>query len=197
MKESSVSLIDSFFQFGNPVEEKFYSIGSFRDEFDIKAGTKEYFHLVLYQDSNSDQYERRVYSIMDVIGQLGGFFEVLIIFGGFLVNSFSVRIFYYSLFNKLYHISDKNKKESPKISRKETWIFPKSSIELKKKGHESSQSIDKINALQNDKKQIDKENEMKEYIREIEDRLSSTQRYDYSIKDYLKTSIPFVQSKSK
>ena len=207
LRKSSISLIDSFFQYGQSQNQDFYSIGQFRDEFQVYDSNSDYLQINILQDSTSDFYERRVYAFMDIIGQLGGFFEVLGIIGGFLVSRFSTRIFYYSLFNKLYHITIKdNSKEDEPIS-KNSKISPKVSNKFKRKNKKEANSIDKIfkvNQVSNDLKHelenshtklcLEKE---KEYLNNIEESLSSQRRYSHSWKDYFKTSIPFIKNNSK
>ena len=40
-------------------------------------------------DSQRDEYHRTVYSILDMTGQVGGVFEILTLFFGFIVSGYN------------------------------------------------------------------------------------------------------------
>ena len=56
------------------------------------------------KDSSSKSYERSVFGVLDVAGNIGGVFEILSIIGGLIVGIFSGKIFIYSMLAKLYYI---------------------------------------------------------------------------------------------
>ena len=58
------------------------------------------------QDPAQEEYERRVYSIFDLTGQLGGVYEILLITGGFLTSSFWSKIYLCSVFSCLYYTEE-------------------------------------------------------------------------------------------
>ena len=49
-------------------------------------------------------FERQVYSILDLLGEIGGIYEVLSLLGFAVVNAFTCTAFYYSILPKLYHV---------------------------------------------------------------------------------------------
>mmetsp|Transcript_8547 Transcript_8547/g.7571 ORF Transcript_8547/g.7571 Transcript_8547/m.7571 type:complete len:159 (+) Transcript_8547:598-1074(+) len=115
--------MDNLFQYGQSEQKEFYSIQNYKNDFTMR-GDDVVFSMQILQDSTSDSYERKVYSIMDLSGQLGGFFEIIAIIGGLLVNKFSNRMYYYTVFNKLYHKRDDIKTDSKK-KQEANLIFPK------------------------------------------------------------------------
>lgn len=61
------------------------------------------------KDQATDSYERSVFGVLDLTGNLGGLFEVLSILGSFVVGFFADRIFLYTFLSKLYHIDNAEK----------------------------------------------------------------------------------------
>jgi len=74
------------------------------------------------KDTYSKSYERQVFGVLGVTGNIGGVFEVLQIAGGILVSFFSGNIFLYSLLNKLYQVEEKSQENESK-SCKILWKF--------------------------------------------------------------------------
>ena len=89
IKKSKVRLIDSFFQFGQSEEREFYSIGGTKSDFSLTdSSSNELLQFTFMQDPAQEEYERRVFSIFDLTGKLGGVYGILLIAGGFLTSSF-------------------------------------------------------------------------------------------------------------
>ena len=67
-----------------------------------------YLQVFITLDPQSDLYQRTVYSFLDMLGFIGGIFELLKTFGYLTVSYFIKRNYYSSILSKLYHIeSDK------------------------------------------------------------------------------------------
>jgi hypothetical protein len=54
-------------------------------------------------DSAVDTYNRQVYSIMGLLGDVGGIQEILIFLGAYIAALFSEKLMYAELFKKIYH----------------------------------------------------------------------------------------------
>lgn len=54
------------------------------------------------------EYTRQVYTMGDMFSQIGGIFEVLLLFGGFIVGMFSIKLYMASLLSKLYQVEKVN-----------------------------------------------------------------------------------------
>ena len=76
--------------------------------FDIEKN-KEMFNIIIKTESSDMIFERRVYSLGDLIGQLGGFYSALFFFGKLLMVSIQSNIYFSSILGKLYF---ENKKDS-------------------------------------------------------------------------------------
>ena len=56
------------------------------------------------------EYSRRIYSVLDLFGDLGGFAEAMVILGSVFVTSIASRMFLASLIRDIYHVRvDTNK----------------------------------------------------------------------------------------
>jgi hypothetical protein len=55
-------------------------------------------------DPQIDQYEREVFTILDLIGNIGGLLEVCQLGGVFIIGVFSEKLFYFSVINRLHHL---------------------------------------------------------------------------------------------
>ncbi|CAI2386294.1 unnamed protein product [Moneuplotes crassus] len=153
----------------------------------------------IFQDPIVDSYERRVYSFLDFTGQLGGFFEILVISGGLLVNYFSTKLYNYSLFNQLY-CADNN---YCSLHKSEIQIQPKPSKPVHKnfqreqnevvKSQESSVS----NGSNNQNDPLDKSDTKTKLIDQIRAKLLATRTFSFSFRDYLKSCLPFVKNRPK
>lgn len=113
IRKSEVSLIDSILPLAQEDEAEYYSISDTQIDVDTPTNPLDEFFIKVefLQDPIHDSYERRVYSFLDFSGQLGGFFEILAIVGGFFVNCFVSKFYNYSLFNKLYCVTAQNSDE--------------------------------------------------------------------------------------
>jgi len=129
LRKSTATLLDSLFQFGWSEEKVFYSYFDVTNSFTQTEATDiELLRLWVMQDTSEDLYERRVYSIMDLIGQLGGFFEMFLIIGGFFINSFREKAYLYSVFNKLYIMKNDESDRRTKVKVNGSNISPNMSV---------------------------------------------------------------------
>ena len=85
---------------------KFYYI-SFLWLLITKFYSENYWFIIdfrFYKDSVSTSYERQVFALLDVFGNIGGVNEILEISGGLIVGIFSGKIFLFSLISSLYQV---------------------------------------------------------------------------------------------
>ena len=89
IRKTDVALYDNILNPDSGEEYSYYSVENFRDDFELIGSTEpNLLTVTLLQDSVTESFERRVYSIMDLFGQLGGIYGILTVIGGYLVNSF-------------------------------------------------------------------------------------------------------------
>lgn len=62
-------------------------------------------------DKYTDMYQRRIYSLGEVLGQAGGFYGSLLTFGSVIVFIFTERLFVTSVLRKIYQIDTWQEKE--------------------------------------------------------------------------------------
>jgi len=66
------------------------------------VGTDENIALYIRFDSNYDIYERKIYSILDLLGDIGGLAESIYIIGSILVSFVAHRFFISSILKNIY-----------------------------------------------------------------------------------------------
>ena len=68
-------------------------------------------------DSQYDIYERRIYSFGELLGQIGGLFQIFLMIGVSIVSIFSERLFVSSILRKIYQI-DQTREDDIKSNKK-------------------------------------------------------------------------------
>ena len=83
-----------------------------------------YLQVYINLDPQLDLYQRTVYSFLDMLGFIGGIFELLKIFGYLTVSYFIKRNYYSSILSKLYHVeSDKIVDDKENKTKNEDILF--------------------------------------------------------------------------
>ena len=82
----------------------FYNIERKRISYSTIDFNNAYLQVYINLDPQVDQYQRTVYSFLDMLGFIGGIFELLKTFGYLLVCYFIKRAYYSSIISKLYHV---------------------------------------------------------------------------------------------
>ena len=85
-------------------EVSFYNIERKRISYSNIDFNNAYLQVYINLDPQVDQYQRTVYSFLDMLGFIGGIFELLKTFGYLLVCYFIKRAYYSSIISKLYHV---------------------------------------------------------------------------------------------
>ncbi|CAI2361053.1 unnamed protein product [Moneuplotes crassus] len=195
IRRSIVSLSDSIFPFGQDNEKSFYSMG--QSSFDWKYpdnSTDPSLLVIEFQiDPIVDSFERRVYTFLDLSGQLGGFFEILLLIGGILVNYFANKLYEYYMFQNLYstEASTINKKFDNKVSPKK---------ESESEGSNKDSTFKVNNESRSEHQELSdelKENNQKELslIEKIKLKIFKKKR-NLKPKDLTKSCLPFIKNNS-
>ena len=71
-----------------------------------------YLQIYITLDPQIDEYQRTVYSFLDMFGFIGGIFELLSMAGYIVVNFFIKKSYYSSIISKIYHIESEQNRES-------------------------------------------------------------------------------------
>ena len=85
-----------------PKEYQFVSIGNILSETKYQTDEKEYFMFTFELDQVYYNIERRAYTFIDVLGQVGGFMSILIPLGSIMVGLISNRIYWMTLISTFY-----------------------------------------------------------------------------------------------
>ena len=57
---------------------------------------------------NNISYERGVFTLLEVIGNIGGLMGIFTVGGGLLIRMFSGKVFLYSILSKIYQVEEPN-----------------------------------------------------------------------------------------
>ena len=85
-----------------PNEYEFMSIGSVTTNTYLQGDSSDYLIFVFELDQEYLYIERRAYTFIDVLGQVGGFMGILIPLGSVLVKIISNNIYWMTLINTFY-----------------------------------------------------------------------------------------------
>ncbi|CAI2359077.1 unnamed protein product [Moneuplotes crassus] len=128
VRKNDASFEDNYVQLGFPEEKEFYQVVDSSDRFEAESSSGDLLSIYFRFDKTSDIYERKIYSLGELIGQAGGFYTVLALFGSILLFIFSERLFVSSILSRIYQIDrwqeherlDKNlrSKNQKEISKK-------------------------------------------------------------------------------
>ena len=194
-----MELSDGYLQVGlnDRKQEVFYSVErsniDFQDYMDLSGHVLE---VVIHVDAEEGSYERRVYSLLDMTGQLGGLYEIFEVLGGILVGFFSERLLMLSLMSRLYQIEKPLNDDGKKYKdRRSPMAFESSSKHIENCDFDPKSAVTKKNVGKLNKV-IDKPQSvqtMKEegfanehsYWRSLKEAMMKRRRYAYSISDYL------------
>ena len=84
----------------------FYSIGEVDQDFDTEEADGVLLSIRIVQDDDVNIYERKVFSILEVFGQIGGVYEIIRLIFEVFVAFFAKRIMMYTLFSHIYFSED-------------------------------------------------------------------------------------------
>lgn len=105
---------DDYLGLENPRKGVFFRAGEYT--IDKYPKTSDYIvSSYMIMSSKINQFERRVMSLMDIIGLIGGFFELFEVIAGFFIGYFVSKIFTFTLVNNL----EKTKKSYKKLTKVE------------------------------------------------------------------------------
>jgi hypothetical protein len=111
LQHNEADVYDSAFPFVSATEYEFFTADKVIEKIeydDLTASADEVFEIRFRLDSINHNYERRVFSLSDMMGLIGGVFEVLLVTGSFLVGFISRKMFSAAILNKLYCVDDIN-----------------------------------------------------------------------------------------
>jgi hypothetical protein len=123
VKRNSAELSDDFIQLGQNKEIEFYQIENYREQTELEGSDLQFASVYISYDPYHDEYNRKVYSVGDLLGQVGGIYEFMLVSGMLLVSIFSERLFVSAILNKIYQI-DKARDEEIKAMKNKNKTTP-------------------------------------------------------------------------
>lgn len=103
----------------------FYSIGERLTNLNnFVSNEVDYLHIYFVLSQEYEQFERVRFTILDMLGEVGGLYEICRIIGYYLISFVATRQFYNSLFSRLYQVEAQEEK-SNKITPKSDKTFSK------------------------------------------------------------------------
>ena len=115
LQKSSIELQDDYIQLGQFDEIPFVELqNSHFYETQYNHTERQLGIFYLRFDSQYSVYTRRIYSIMDFLGDIGGMYSSLFFFGYISVSFFSHRLFISAILKQLYQVKDMPKTKKPK-----------------------------------------------------------------------------------
>jgi len=87
------------------------------------------YNLVINLSSNAVSHERRVYALLDMVGDLGGFNDAIVIFFSLLLGNYSPNLFFKSVIKAVFRVDtddyeSQNKRRKRRQSQRENPRLP-------------------------------------------------------------------------
>ncbi|CAI2387341.1 unnamed protein product [Moneuplotes crassus] len=121
IRKNEASFVDDYIQLGfEEDEEEFFQVVDSKDRLELEPESGVLLSIVFRYDKISDIYERQIFSIGELMGQVGGFKESIMGIGTIFLTIFSERLFVGSVLRKIYQIDTWQEREKlDKSKRKE------------------------------------------------------------------------------
>lgn len=94
---------DSLSSIGGTTKESFYGIYKSADDFGVETSSGQLITITFTMDAAFENYQRTVYNILDMSGQLGGLYEVFEVMFGFFATALASKILTFTIMKRMYH----------------------------------------------------------------------------------------------
>lgn len=102
---------DDYLQLGFNSEEEFYSVNSYTDRFESESSSGDVLSIYVRIDKVKNEYERKIYSIGELVAEAGGFYGALLSIGSLFIAVFSERLFVAAVLRRIYQIDTWQERE--------------------------------------------------------------------------------------
>ena len=100
-RKNEYFLNDDLIQYRDQQKGSYYSVG--REKIDLQEIHNDtVLSIHFMQDGIVDQYERTIFTFLEMTGQLGGLYEILTLLASFLISSIVQKFFTMSILKNLY-----------------------------------------------------------------------------------------------
>ena len=79
---------------------------TFNNAFSKHIASNWFLAIKFVKDDTSISYERGVFTILEVIGNIGGLMGIFTVAGSIIVGMFSGKVFLYSILSKMYQVEE-------------------------------------------------------------------------------------------
>jgi hypothetical protein len=136
VQKNGINFQDSLIQLIQPSTKYYYSLNTAKEQ--MVQDDVDFFTIYFRTDQNNIMYYRKVYSIGDLLGQIGGFFEVLSTAGAFFTFIIADRLITAALASRIYQVrnDDYDKRNDDSDNRNDD--LPKDSRDIKKNTQKST-----------------------------------------------------------
>jgi len=111
IRKNQATFKDEILQSWSSKNSEFFQVIDSKDSFESVSTEGDVLSIYWRYDKVSDVYERKVYTLGDLLGQAGGFFGSLIAIGSLFLSIFSSRLFVSSILKKIYQIDTWQERE--------------------------------------------------------------------------------------
>lgn len=112
VKENEGEIDDSLVQIYTKKKLNFLQVENWREILELEdPDDKEFISIYLSVDKEYSVFERKVMTFADLLGNLGGLYEIGLIVGSLTIGIFSERLFVSSIIHKIYQL-DKDRDEN-------------------------------------------------------------------------------------
>ncbi|CDW76970.1 UNKNOWN [Stylonychia lemnae] len=105
IQRQEANMQDDYIQFGQSQTRQFHQISNQRSYDDSYSDQQGYFiALFLRLDNRYDKYSRKIYSILELLSEVGGLYRSLFAIGLIFVGKIASRLFLSDIMNKIYQV---------------------------------------------------------------------------------------------
>lgn len=112
ISQNEGEVLDNYIQYSpNGKQYNFVSVERISKEFRDSSDGNVLLTIKFVKDYNYNSYERQIFSVLDMFGNLGGVFEILSLIGELCVGIFAERLFNYSIVSTFYQVDTAGKEK--------------------------------------------------------------------------------------
>ena len=104
VQKNKATFEDGVFTFDDQSEESFYQIPRSRDRFSRMSTSNNVLSVYFRRDTQTTEFRRQVYTIIDSLAKIGGFFRIMSFAVELALVLFVENLFYSKLMNSLYQL---------------------------------------------------------------------------------------------
>ncbi|CAI2384546.1 unnamed protein product [Moneuplotes crassus] len=111
LQKNEAEIQDDYFAFapgGN--NKEFIGFDTVMERMAMEGNPDESLLAIIFtKDPSSKSYDRSVFTVLEAFGNIGGLLEIFSIAGGLIVGLFAERLFFYTIFSKMYLLEESEK----------------------------------------------------------------------------------------